>query len=1057
MAVAAQNNTLTEIQKAFSSVKQQFRFEILLLLVLNLIAVGRFFSFNASASADWVYWTKNSLSHYSSFPSWSGLFNLGQSDMSLLTRGPLNAAYWYLVKVLGNADFFNRLLWFIPLPIFGTVGSYLLSNKLLQNRVAAFTTALLFVINTEFIFRISEGHNLLLFGYALTPGVLWLLILGFEKRRLLHFLLAGCVLAFAFSYDLRTDFLMAIVIALFVVWYFLFEKTSWNERYQFYLKALACLLAVPVLVFPFFILPALFTGGPSLPATYTSLADLKSFSYADLTHSLTLYDSFWPIVGTDVKNVVPSIFLLLPLLAFLALWLRKHDIYVAFFALIYAVGVFLAKGVNDPLGNVNQWFFLHVPGFFAFREATKFYLLVAFGLSFLVGVAVKELADRIKNLTWLQKRSGSKQVAVMLFLAGALAVFVVMMKPAFFQEVQGNFVSFQLPQWQKQLDAAQAADSHFYRTLWIPGKENISPFSDAHPIMSGEELDQPGYGMRPFVQLGDASPTLHWSALHNPATPDLLRLAGVKYIYVPNTDYHKGFLDPFAAFMGKSPAQLQAAKNFLDSQSWLRPSTVTTNLIPAYSIANSQDHFFTTAGRIYVSGPDDFFAAFDSLPNVNFASQTIVPLDERTVKDVLPGSTLVLNQQSLNDFILSRLPDTQLIAPSAISKLPGIPTDSSIWNAGNLDDKYSLSALNTKIQNYDFDYGKGFIYASKPGQTSLKLDVPAQEATGTHLWLRALDNPLGSSLIITVENQTLKLDIPPTGNSNFHWYDLGAVNLSAGTHNVTVTANSGLNVINVMALLNDSDFATAKSHVDDLLKQEQVVQIEKFNSVQFKQAAVDQQTGTTTWAVPIAGTYRPSVHIPAGARATSLQLTVDGQNFKFDLTVPEATDKTNQGLWYDLPALKLKQGTHQVMVTVNGATQNSAGQYVFPLDYLVLNSGTQTFTQLLQSQTAPASLSYDFVSPTQYVVHIKNATRPFDLIFDEAYDSNWQAYYQGVKGQNPDKAYEMVQAYHINTLGSYDVTIEYRPQKFVDIGLILSAVGVLIVITALIVFWRKRW
>lgn len=1039
-------------KKKVSSEKTFDWLTIVLLLSLNFVVFARFFSVSTSSSGDWIFWTPESLKHFKYISAWSSLQDLGGNDLTSVLYFPQNFLFYLSSFSEFATKFANHFLWFVPIPIFCTLFGWLFFYKVSNSRIVAFFGTLVFSLNTELVTRVSEGHNLLLFGYALTPAVLWLLILGFEKRKLLHFLLAGCILTFAFSYDLRTDFLMTIIIALFVIWYFLFENSSWDKRTEFYLKAIGCFLAVPILIFPFFILPTLFTGGPSLPANYTSITDLQMFSYADLTHSLTLYDPFWPIVGTNIKNVVPSLFFLLPLLAFLALWLRKHDKYVAFFAFIYVVGVFLTKGVNDPLGDVNIWLFQHVPGLFAFREATKFYLLVAFGLSFLVGVAVKELADRIKNLALLQKRSGAKQVATTLFLAGALAIFVVMMKPAFFQEVQGNFVSFQLPQWQQQLDAAQATDSSFYRTLWIPGKENISPFSDAHPIISGEELDQSSYGMRSFVQMGDPVPTEHWSSLHNPTTPDLLRLAGVKYIYVPNTDYHKGFLDPFTTFVGKSPAQLQAAKNFLDNQSWLKPTTATTNLIPAYSIANPQDHFFATNGRIYVSGPDDFFSTFDTLPGVNFASQTLVTLDDKTTQNILPGSTLVFNQQTLNDFILSRLPDTQLIAPAALAKLPAIPTDSSVWNVGNLNDKYSLSSINSKVQDYDFDFGKGFIYATQPGQTNFKLQIPTQEANGTDLWVRTLDNPLGNSLVITVENQTFKLDTKPSGNSNFHWHDLGTLNLSAGSYNALITSNSGLNVINTMALLNGSDFASAKKQVDDLMKQEQVVEVAKFSQSQFDKENVSQLSNGSIIDVPTTGTYRPSVHIVAGADVTSLQLSIDGQATKYSLTSPESVGKANQGVWYDLPAMQLKQGEHNIKVTVTGLTQD-----VFPLDYLLLNTGQQTFSQVLQGQTPAASVTYNYVSPTKYIVHIQNATRPFDLVFDESYDSNWGATYPGVKGQSPDKAYEMVQAYHVSASGSYDITIEYRPQKFVDVGLILSAIGVLIVIGALIVFWRKRW
>jgi len=58
---------------------------------------------------------------------------------------------------------------------------------------------------------------------------------------------------------------------------------------------------------------------------------------------------------------------------------------VVFFGVVALIGILLSKQVDDPFPGLYPWLFKNVPGFNAFREASKFYFLIALGYSVLIG------------------------------------------------------------------------------------------------------------------------------------------------------------------------------------------------------------------------------------------------------------------------------------------------------------------------------------------------------------------------------------------------------------------------------------------------------------------------------------------------------------------------------------------------------------------------------------------------------------------------------------------------------------------------------------------------
>ena len=100
------------------------------------------------------------------------------------------------------------------------------------------------------------------------------------------------------------------------------------------------------------------------------------------------------------------------------------------------------------------------------------------------------------------------------------------------------------------------------------------------------------------------------------------------------------------------------------------------------------------------------------------------------------------------------------------------------------------------------------------------------------------------------------------------------------------------------------------------------------------------------------------------------------------------------------------------------------------------------------------NLTYKYQNPTKYSVNIKTVNSCL-FIFSEAYDKHWLA-----QGFGQEKIYSQqyknkLNSFFINKAGEYTLTVEYEPQKYVNYGLIISVVTVIISLIYLVIDRRK--
>ena len=113
----------------------------------------------------------------------------------------------------------------------------------------------------------------------------------------------------------------------------------------------------------------------------------------------------------------------------------------------------------------------------------------------------------------------------------------------------------------------------------------------------------------------------------------------------------------------------------------------------------------------------------------------------------------------------------------------------------------------------------------------------------------------------------------------------------------------------------------------------------------------------------------------------------------------------------------------------------------------------------------PAYVSkFEKISSTKYIVDIKNATRPFVILYPEAYDSLWTASVSDATTKNDAGSnyrtnsvpvYSFINGFFINKTGNYTLTIEYPPQEWFNNAGIVSLLTFIVALAAY--FVGRRW
>jgi len=201
---------------------------------------------------------------------------------------------------------------------------------------------------------------------------------------------------------------------------------------------------------------------------------------------------------------------------------------------------------------------------------------------------------------------------------------------------------------------------------------------------------------------------------------------------------------------------------------------------------------------------------------------------------------------------------------------------------------------------------------------------------------------------------------------------------------------------------------------------------------------------STEIRIPREGRYMFAIRLVSGLHYGTVTLQVG--NFT-DSTYCFDIDRDYE--WRYLGPIKLDEGLHKI--NVHGIGKTEFNQIVV----YSLSEGEESLSldELFRHNHAP-KITYNQINPCKYTVHVEKNNKPFLLIFSESYHPMWKAYVDGEEILSIP-AYSLVNGFYINKMGSFDITVYFTGQTYVDYGLKISLTTLVIVVVVLLIPTQK--
>lgn len=351
---------------------------LLILLIFSLIIYHQWIGFSWFSEGDYPLNTSQSLVSFIPQLSWDSRYSFGGQNI-VFWRYPHMFLHG-LFGLLGyGSNVSEKFLVFGPAVLGGVLVMYLIGLELSLGVIGAAIASIVFNFNTYF-FSITDHIYITCSEVAGLFSLLFFIryFKLMESRYLIFSLLALSVSSF---YDLRGAVLSIGLIFLYAI----FESYLLRWRSIKYIKGFLTLCIFFVFVSSFWVLPQIV--GKSFSSNEILSRNLFGNEFLALPQVITIHHPFW--TGGKLAwfhtQPIPWFYWIIPITMILAAYYGRKNKYVIFAGLVAMFGLFLGKQVASPFGEVYIYLFDHLPGFSAFREASKFFFFVIFGFSILYG------------------------------------------------------------------------------------------------------------------------------------------------------------------------------------------------------------------------------------------------------------------------------------------------------------------------------------------------------------------------------------------------------------------------------------------------------------------------------------------------------------------------------------------------------------------------------------------------------------------------------------------------------------------------------------------------
>lgn len=566
-----------------------FTHKIIFILFVLLIGIAYnqwIFHWGILSYGDWYFFHRESLEtiRFSFFHLWISDFSLGSVNIGL-GQAPTYALYGVFAYVFGwGYAISSRIIHLLPIIIFTPLLSYVLLWKLTRNKLAAAVGTLVYSFNTYFLL-LDAGTVTLMGAFAFLPGIFLLYYETLESFHLKYAVGTAFLLGISSAYEPRIFYITIWILFVYAI-FTLFKSLGKSRKFLLKLISYSFIPLVLGLLLNFYWLFSL-VHSHSLTSNVLFSRSLFGDEFLNILYAVTLYHPFWsgsaPAIFVNQK--IPFFAWLVPIGAFLGVYLNKKNSIVLFFGILALLGILLTKQSGYPFEWIYLWLYNHVPGFNAFREASKFYGIIALSYSVLIAFFIHWL--------WMQKWENTLKKVFPVFISIVLAgIFVFNLKPLITGDIKTLFVEKHIPNDYLIVKNKIIADKQYYRTLWVPVYSRWGIVTNLHPELNLVDLSNSTwlhYTLQHIPPGKYVEGELLANFINDKNFQGLVQSSSVRYLFVPLED--KVNEDDFFVFYGKP--RIYYIK-ILDSMSWLKKVNIGTKEIVVYENTLYRPHIYIT-------------------------------------------------------------------------------------------------------------------------------------------------------------------------------------------------------------------------------------------------------------------------------------------------------------------------------------------------------------------------------------------------------------------------------------------------------------------------------
>lgn len=891
-----------------------------------------------------------------------------------------------------------------------------------RNYVVCFIGALVFTINPWVTSRILSGHFFILSSYAFTPIFLYYLVRYFDSDNDKYGFIKCSFLFSLVSMTSNHGFIMSLILSFIItLWYLVVFRKG-----VVILKSLFVFI-ISILINSFWIFPTInmvFSG-------FRDISFIQDISTAlsvnaDWFNVIRFLGYFWSpydkeiyLIGDLFQKIWLALSFLSPVLVLISIiFNRKTRNFNLFLMFVYVISIVLSQGTNF-LGSYYLDF-VHIPFMQLFRDPNKLLYLASIASALIIGTSLHVVLYQIKYV--VTHEGYSVELNKLFTVLIIVSVFFVN-----FPWLSGNFNGFYKPSVRPQysLESEDWLDEQpgDFRVLYLPLMNYLwfnwthtgvnepirylSPVPVFNPPFSAE------YDVSPYstVFLNYLANSLYDGSIKNAG--QLLNLALVRYVVVRLDFYPPGIPDVYFKVIER-----------------LEDLELVWNEGPIYIFENvkfSNDLIYSSSNpAVIFGGLDGLSTYFTSGYNAS-GSAFIFP--EQVEKSVIYENPLFIPVDHYYDFLFSYADDYE-----------GLIQSSRLVDGWEVD-----SWIQTLVGAINFD---GYSLRATD-DTPLRLTFDVEDSGDHQIWMKAF----GSKPSLYIDGNESSRRLTDYSREGFRWFSI-TENISQGTHELAI-APEGFLVIDRLLILSDGDFQGLQSKISSVLESVPFLYYVEMESFSSRYHAIEYNElfsgdlGVQLMSDRVFQVDSPLI-IP-GNRSLVAEIHMDVKSSRGAASRVFFTNMETGRvfLYYVSPSfigvgshlvndLRLDPGIYEISFLGDGLAVDSVA--VYPADTM----------NPFSSQNGETRLEFQEVYPTKYIVEGMN--EPGILVFSSSHTDAWQL----------DMSAQVVSPFVVNLFGmGYNVdktggagTLEFIPQRLMNIGYLVSAVTVLCLLGLLI---RKRF